>query len=61
MKTFVTFGEALLRLSPPGHHRLGQPGSQFEIGPAGAELNVACALSTWNNNLFLQTWPCPPS
>ena len=51
MKTFVTFGEALLRLSPPGHHRLGQPGSQFEIGPAGAELNVACALSTWNNNV----------
>ena len=51
MGTFVTFGEALLRLSPPGHHRLGQPGSHFELGPAGAELNVACALSTWNNKV----------
>ena len=51
MGTFVTFGEALLRLSPPGHHRLGQPSSYFELGPAGAELNVACALATWNNEV----------
>ena len=50
MGNFVTFGEALVRMSPPGHQRLGQPGNYFEIGPAGAELNVACALALWNDS-----------
>lgn len=58
MGNFVTFGEALVRMSPPGHQRLEQPGNYFEIGPAGAELNVACALALWNNNVrYVTTVP----
>ncbi len=51
MGGFVTFGEAMLRMSPPGHKRLSEPGDHFEIGPAGAELNVSCALALWKNNV----------
>jgi 2-dehydro-3-deoxygluconokinase len=40
----VTFGEAMLRLSPPGRRRLEQAHS-FEVWPAGAELNVAIGLA----------------
>lgn len=46
MGTFVTFGEAMLRMSPVGQKRLRQTmGGQLEVGPAGAELNVAASLS----------------
>lgn len=43
---FVTFGEIMLRLSPPGHLRLRQtlPGSLDAIF-AGAEANVAASLA----------------
>ena len=51
MANFVTFGEALLRLSPPNHQRLARPAGHYKIGPAGAELNVACALANWNNDV----------
>jgi 2-dehydro-3-deoxygluconokinase len=46
MARFVTFGEALLRLSPPGMLRLQQaiPG-QLEVTLAGAEANVAGSLA----------------
>lgn len=40
----VTFGEAMLRLTPPDHRRLEQTGT-LEVWPAGAELNVAVALA----------------
>jgi 2-dehydro-3-deoxygluconokinase len=40
----VTFGEAMLRLTPPGHRRFEQA-SALELWVAGAELNVAVALA----------------
>ena len=41
---FLTLGETLLRLSPPGLQRLDQA-RLFEIGVGGSELNVACLLA----------------
>jgi 2-dehydro-3-deoxygluconokinase len=44
MAEVVTFGEAMLRLSPPGRMRLEQARA-LEVWPAGAELNVAVGLA----------------
>lgn len=41
---FLTLGETLLRLSPPGMQRLDQA-RNFEVGVGGSELNVACLLA----------------
>ena len=41
---FLTLGETLLRLSPPGVQRLDQARA-FEVGVGGSELNVACLLA----------------
>jgi 2-dehydro-3-deoxygluconokinase len=41
---FLTLGETLLRLSPPGMQRLDQ-GRIFEVGVGGSELNVAALLA----------------
>jgi 2-dehydro-3-deoxygluconokinase len=41
---FLTLGETLLRLSPPGMQRLEQA-AQFDVGVGGSELNVACVLA----------------
>jgi 2-dehydro-3-deoxygluconokinase len=41
---FLTLGETLLRLSPPGMQRLEQA-TQFDVGVGGSELNVACVLA----------------
>ena len=41
---FLTLGETLLRLSPPGVQRLDQARA-FEVGIGGSELNVACLLA----------------
>lgn len=41
---FLTLGETLVRLSPPGMLRLDQA-RQFEVGIGGSELNVACLLA----------------
>jgi 2-dehydro-3-deoxygluconokinase len=41
---FLTLGETLLRLSPPGVLRLDQARA-FEVGIGGSELNVACLLA----------------
>ena len=41
---FLTLGETLVRLSPPGVQRLDQA-RQFEVGIGGSELNVACLLA----------------
>jgi 2-dehydro-3-deoxygluconokinase len=44
MAAVVTFGEAMLRLSPPDHRRFEQAHA-LEVWPAGAELNVAVGLA----------------
>jgi 2-dehydro-3-deoxygluconokinase len=41
---FLTLGETLIRLSPPGMQRLDQA-RLLEIGVGGSELNVACLLA----------------
>jgi len=52
----VTFGEAMIRLTPPGLQRLEQANA-FDLWIAGAELNVAVALArlgeraTWVSRL----------
>jgi 2-dehydro-3-deoxygluconokinase len=53
----VTFGETMLRLSPPDHRRLEET-SELELRAAGAESNVAIAAqrlgpasSTWTSKL----------
>ncbi len=50
MTDLVTFGEAMVRLSPPGHRRLEQATS-LEVTVGGAELNVAAGAA----RLGLQT------
>ena len=40
----VTFGETMVRLSPPGFHRLEQA-TQLDMRAGGAEANVAVALA----------------
>ncbi len=44
MKKIVSFGEVLLRMSPPGHTRFGQATS-FEVYYAGAEYNSAISMA----------------
>ncbi|GGL47408.1 bifunctional 2-dehydro-3-deoxygluconokinase/2-dehydro-3-deoxygalactonokinase [Halocalculus aciditolerans] len=52
----VTFGESMLRLSPPGHERLTHT-DRLDVHVAGAESNVAVAAnavglpSTWTSKL----------
>lgn len=41
---FLSLGETLIRLSPPGPQRLDQA-RLFEVGVGGSELNVACLLA----------------
>jgi 2-dehydro-3-deoxygluconokinase len=40
----LTFGETLMRLSPPAYQRLEQA-RLFEVGIGGSELNVGCVLA----------------
>ncbi len=44
MYDIVTFGEAMVRLSPPHFQRLEQAQS-FDVQPGGAELNVAVGIA----------------
>jgi len=46
MKKIVTFGEIMLRLSPPGQLRFGQAG-KFDVTYGGGEANVAVSLSNY--------------
>jgi len=46
MKKVVTFGEIMLRLSPPGHKRFSQA-SSFEVIYGGGESNVAVSLANY--------------
>ena len=44
MKKIVTFGEIMLRLSPPGYLRITQTPT-LEVSFGGAEANVAASLA----------------
>lgn len=46
MKKVITFGEIMLRLSPPGHLRFSQAGS-FDVIYGGGESNVAVSLANY--------------
>ena len=46
-KRVVTFGEIMLRLSPPQGQRFRQA-SSFDVTYGGAEANVAVSLAQWN-------------
>ena len=46
MKKVVTFGEIMLRLSPPGWKRFSQT-SSFEVIYGGGESNVAVSLANY--------------
>ena len=46
MDKVITFGEILLRLSPPGHRRFSQTNS-FDINFGGGESNVAVSLANY--------------
>ena len=46
MKKVVTFGEIMLRLTPPGQKRFSQA-SQFEVIYGGGESNVAVSLANY--------------
>lgn len=48
----VTFGEILLRLTPPNFARIQQT-SSFEAHFGGAEANVAAALAIWGKSVRL--------
>ena len=46
MKKVVTFGEIMLRLSPPGYLRFGQARS-FDVAFGGGEANVSASLANF--------------
>jgi 2-dehydro-3-deoxygluconokinase len=46
MKKIVTFGEIMLRLTPPGFKRFSQA-SAFEASYGGGESNVAVSLASF--------------
>jgi len=46
VKKVITFGEILLRLSPPGWMRFSQA-SSFDVTYAGGEINVAVSLANY--------------
>lgn len=53
----VTFGEIMLRLSPPGHRRLVQTPS-LNVSFGGGEANVAVALAGFGfDSFFLSKIP----
>lgn len=47
MKKVVTFGEIMLRLTPPGWNRFSQA-SSFDVVYGGGESNVAVSLANYN-------------
>ena len=49
MKKIVTFGEIMLRLTPPGMHRFSQANS-FDVIYGGGESNVAVSLANFGLN-----------
>ena len=58
MKGVVTFGELMMRLTPPGFERFSQCNS-WDITFGGAEANVSVALSAWGvKSAFVSKIPC---
>ncbi|MBX2846576.1 MAG: sugar kinase [Saprospiraceae bacterium] len=51
MKKIVTFGEIMLRLSPPGYKRFSQTYS-FDVVYGGGESNVAVSLANYGLNSY---------
>lgn len=57
MSNIVTFGEIMLRLTPPGNLRIVQANS-FDVTYGGAEANVAVSLSKFGmNSIFVSRVP----
>ena len=56
MYDVVTFGESMIRLTPPNFQRLEQT-HLFEVGVSGAELNTATGLSRLGLRCRLWTLP----
>jgi len=54
MKKVVTFGEIMLRLSPPGWKRFSQS-SSFDVVYGGGESNVAVSLANYGTNVDFVT------
>lgn len=54
MEKIVTFGEIMLRLSPPGPLRICQAGS-FDVNYGGGEANVAASLANYGLDAELVT------
>lgn len=54
MKKFVTFGELMLRLSPPGHEVFMQTPA-FTATFGGAEANVAVSLANYGCDVSFVT------
>ena len=48
---FMSFGEAMVRFTPPGHDRLGQA-EVLELGIAAAELNCCVNISNLSRKLL---------
>jgi len=59
MSRFVTFGEVMLRLTPPGKDLILQT-PVFSATPGGAEANVAVSLANYGENVAYVT-ALPPS
>ena len=57
MKKIISFGEIMLRLSPPNHLRFSQA-NQFDVIYGGGESNVAVALANYGlNSTFVSRIP----
>ena len=54
-KKVVTFGETMMRLSPPGFLRFGQARS-FDVIYGGGEANVASSLANYGVPVDFVTW-----
>ena len=54
MSKVVTFGEIMLRLSPPGYQRFGQAQS-FDVCYGGTEANVAASLAQFGHQAMFVT------
>lgn len=54
MGKIMTFGEIMLRLSPPGNQRFVQA-SSFDVTYGGTEANIAVCLSNWGHKVSYVT------
>lgn len=60
MEKVITFGEIMLRLSPPGNKRFTQA-DELEVTYGGGEANVACSLANYHiDSCFVTKVPDNP-